>query len=147
VLIETIFSYPGIGNLAIGAVIQRDLPLIQGLVLCFAVLFIAQALGVEMTVAQQIILLLMLMVTSKGIAGVPRASLVVIAATLPTFNMPAEAIGLVLAVDAFMDMGRTATNVVGNSIASAVVAKWEGVLYDPKVDEIAVAETLDNARS
>jgi len=113
----------------------------------FAVLFIAQALGVEMTVAQQIILLLMLMVTSKGIAGVPRASLVVIAATLPTFNMPAEAIGLVLAVDAFMDMGRTATNVVGNSIASAVVAKWEGVLYDPKVDEIAVAETLDNARS
>ncbi|WP_291207374.1 dicarboxylate/amino acid:cation symporter [Hyphomonas sp.] len=113
----------------------------------FAVLFIAQALGVEMTLAQQIILLLMLMVTSKGIAGVPRASLVVIAATLPTFNMPAEAIGLVLAVDAFMDMGRTATNVIGNSIASAVVAKWEGVLYDPKVDEIPLAETLDNARS
>jgi Na+/H+-dicarboxylate symporter len=113
----------------------------------FAVLFIAQALGVEMTAAQQIILLLMLMVTSKGIAGVPRASLVVIAATLPTFNMPAEAIGLVLAVDAFMDMGRTATNVIGNSIASAVVAKWEGVLYDPKTDRIPVAETLDNARS
>ena len=113
----------------------------------FAVLFIAQALGVEMSLAQQIILLLMLMVTSKGIAGVPRASLVVIAATLPTFNMPAEAIGLVLAVDAFMDMGRTATNVIGNSIASAVVAKWEGVLYDPKVDEIPMAETLDNARS
>ena len=70
-----------------------------------------------------------------------------IAATLPTFNMPAEAIGLVLAVDAFMDMGRTATNVIGNSIASAVVAKWEGVLYDPKTDQIPVAETLDNARS
>jgi Na+/H+-dicarboxylate symporter len=113
----------------------------------FAVLFIAQALGVEMTLAQQIVLLLMLMVTSKGIAGVPRASLVVIAATLPTFGMPVEAIGLVLAVDAFMDMGRTATNVIGNSIASAVVAKWEGVLYDPKTDDIPVAETLDNART
>jgi Na+/H+-dicarboxylate symporter len=113
----------------------------------FAVLFIAQALGVEMTLTQQILLLLMLMITSKGIAGVPRASLVVIAATLPAFGMDANAVGLVLAVDAFMDMGRTATNVIGNSIASAVVAKWEGVLYDPKTDEIPVAETLDNARS
>jgi Na+/H+-dicarboxylate symporter len=94
----------------------------------FASLFIAQALGIHMPIDQQIALLLLLLVTSKGIAGVPRASLVVIAAALPVFGIDASAIALVLAVDAFMDMGRTATNVIGNSIACAVVAKWEGLL-------------------
>jgi Na+/H+-dicarboxylate symporter len=97
----------------------------------FASLFIAQALGVHMSIDQQIGLLLLLLVTSKGIAGVPRASLVVIAAALPVFGIDASAIALVLAVDAFMDMGRTATNVIGNSIACAVVAKWEGLLRAP----------------
>ncbi len=102
----------------------------------FAALFIAQALGVHMPIDQQILMLLLLMVTSKGIAGVPRASLVVIAAALPVFGIPAEQIALVLAVDAFMDMGRTATNVIGNSIACAVVAKWEGLLRDPEPDTL-----------
>lgn len=105
----------------------------------FAAMFIAQALGVEITLTEQILMLLLLMVTSKGIAGVPRASLVVIAATLPIFGMPAEAIGLVLAVDAFMDMGRSATNVIGNSIACAVVAKWEGLLRRPGIDAVAAS--------
>jgi len=82
------------------------------------------------------------MVTSKGIAGVPRASLVVISATLPAFNMDPTWIALVLAVDAFMDMGRTATNVIGNSIACAVIAKWEGLLSDPRVDTPTVESVL-----
>lgn len=94
----------------------------------FAALFIAQALGIDISIGQQIGLLLLLMVTSKGIAGVPRASLVVIMAALPFIGVAPEAIAMVLAVDAFMDMGRTATNVIGNSIASTVVAKWEGAL-------------------
>ncbi|MDP3740219.1 MAG: dicarboxylate/amino acid:cation symporter [Hyphomonadaceae bacterium] len=108
----------------------------------FAVMFIAQVMGIEISITQQILMLLLLMITSKGIAGVPRASLVVISATLPAFGMPTEAIALVLAVDAFMDMGRTATNVIGNSIACAVVAKWEGLLSDPKVDTPAVESVL-----
>ena len=91
----------------------------------FATLFIAQVFGIEMSIGQQITMLLLLMVTSKGMAGVPRASLVVIAATLTYFDLPAEGIALILAVDHLLDMGRSATNVVGNSVASAVVAKWE----------------------
>ncbi len=94
----------------------------------FATLFIAQAYGIELTVAQQITMLLLLMVTSKGMAGVPRASLVVIAATLSYFHIPEAGLLLILAVDHFLDMGRSATNVIGNSIAAAVVAKWEGEL-------------------
>jgi Na+/H+-dicarboxylate symporter len=76
-------------------------------------------------------MLLLLMVTSKGIAGVPRAALVVIAATLPVFHLPEAGLLLILAVDHLMDMGRTATNVVGNSLAAAVIARWEGALADP----------------
>lgn len=91
----------------------------------FAVLFIAQAYGVEFSLAQQIGLCALLMVTSKGIAGVPRASLVVIAATLTFFDLPAGGLVLILAVDHFLDMGRSATNAIGNSIAAAVVSKWE----------------------
>jgi len=92
----------------------------------FAVLFIAKAHGIDLTIAQQISMLLLLMVTSKGMAGVPRASLVVIMATLTYFGMDEAWIALVLAVDHLLDMGRSATNVVGNSVASAVVARWEG---------------------
>jgi Na+/H+-dicarboxylate symporter len=96
----------------------------------FATLFIAQAYGIELSFAQQITMLLLLMVTSKGMAGVPRASLVVIAATLATFNIPEAGLLLIMGIDQFLDMGRSATNVVGNSIATAVVAKWEGELGD-----------------
>ena len=103
----------------------------------FATMFIAQAMGVDISIQQQILMLLLLMITSKGIAGVPRASLVVIMATLPAFGLPQEAIAMVLAVDAFMDMGRTATNVIGNSVACAVIAKWEGLLRKPGESPLA----------
>jgi len=94
----------------------------------FAVLFIAQAYGVHLSIAQQITMLLLLMVTSKGMAGVPRASLVVIAATLTYFRLPDAGLVLILGVDHLLDMGRSATNVVGNSVASVAVARWEGGL-------------------
>lgn len=96
----------------------------------FASIFIAQAYGIDLSLGTEIAMLLTLMITSKGIAGVPRASLVVITATLAQFNIPEAGILLVLAVDHFLDMGRSATNVVGNAVASAVVAKWESGL-DP----------------
>lgn len=104
----------------------------------FATLFIAQAYGVPLTLEQQIIMLLMLMVTSKGMAGVPRASLVVIAATLPTFHLPEAGLLLILAVDHLLDMGRSATNVLGNSLAATVVGKWEGEL-GPGVPAVGAA--------
>jgi len=91
----------------------------------FATLFIAQAYGIDLPILTQITILLVLMVTSKGIAAVPRASLVVVAATLGQFDLPVEGIAFILAVDHFMDMGRTATNVLGNAIATAVIAKSE----------------------
>ncbi len=97
----------------------------------FATIFIAQAYGIDLSGAQLVTLLFLLLVTSKGIAGVPRASLVVLAATLPHFGIPDAGLLLVLAVDQFLDMGRSATNVVGNSIAASVVAKWEGELAEP----------------
>jgi Na+/H+-dicarboxylate symporter len=97
----------------------------------FATLFIAQAYGIDLTIGQQVTMLLLLMVTSKGMAGVPRASLVVIAATLAYFDIPEAGLLLILAVDHFLDMGRSATNVVGNSLAAAAVAKWEGELQPP----------------
>ena len=96
----------------------------------FATMFIAQAYGIELTLGTQILMLLTLMITSKGVAGVPRASLVVITATLAQFDIPEAGLLLILAVDHFLDMGRSATNVVGNAVASTVVAKWEGQL-DP----------------
>jgi Na+/H+-dicarboxylate symporter len=98
----------------------------------FAVIFIAQVYGVEMSIAQQITMLLLLMVTSKGMAGVPRASLVVIAATLTFFDLPEAGLLLILAVDHLLDMGRSATNVIGNSVAAAVVAKWENQIEEPE---------------
>jgi Na+/H+-dicarboxylate symporter len=94
----------------------------------FASLFIAQSYGIHLDIGTQVSMLLVLMLTSKGIAGVPRASLVVIAATLVSFNIPEAGIALLLGIDPILDMGRSATNVVGNSIATAVVSKWEGEL-------------------
>jgi Na+/H+-dicarboxylate symporter len=94
----------------------------------FATIFIAQAYGIHLSLGQEITMLLVLMVTSKGMAGVPRASLVVIAAIMPMFKIPEAGLLLILAVDHFLDMGRSATNVVGNAVASSVVARWEGTL-------------------
>jgi Na+/H+-dicarboxylate symporter len=108
----------------------------------FATLFIAQAYGIELSVATQVTMLLILMVTSKGMAGVPRASLVVIAATLNQFGIPEAGLLLIMGIDQFLDMGRSATNVIGNSIATSVVAKWEGQLRveQPGIDEGATLE-------
>src|SRR5580700_166085 len=94
----------------------------------FASIFIAQAYNIHLSLGTEIAMLLLLMVTSKGMAGVPRASLVVIAATLTTFNIPEAGLLLIMGVDQFLDMGRSATNAVGNSVAAAVVSKWEGDL-------------------
>jgi len=94
----------------------------------FATIFIAQAYGIDLSIGQEITMLLVLMVTSKGMAGVPRASLVVIAATMSMFKIPEAGLLLILAVDHFLDMGRSATNVVGNAVAASVVARWEGEL-------------------
>jgi Na+/H+-dicarboxylate symporter len=96
----------------------------------FATLFIAQAYGVHLSISTQILMLLTLMISSKGIAAVPRASLVVITATLTHFGLPVEGVGLILGIDVFLDMGRTATNVVGNAVATSVITKWEGMLEE-----------------
>lgn len=94
----------------------------------FAAIFISQVYSIEMTLSQQLLMLLVLMITSKGIAGVPRASLVVVAATLSQFNLPEAGVLLVLGIDHFLDMARSATNVLGNGLATAVISKWEGEL-------------------
>ena len=94
----------------------------------FASIFIAQTYHIEMTLGTQFAMLATLMITSKGVAGVPRASLVVIAATLSQFNIPEAGLLMIMGIDTFLDMGRSATNVIGNSLATSVVAKWEGEL-------------------
>ncbi|WP_027376173.1 dicarboxylate/amino acid:cation symporter [Kaistella palustris] len=94
----------------------------------FAAIFIAQIYGIDMTLGQQITMLLVLMLTSKGIAGVPRASLVIIVATCTMFGIPPEGIALILPIDHFCDMGRSMTNVLGNALATSAVSKWEGQL-------------------
>nr|WP_199081782.1 dicarboxylate/amino acid:cation symporter [Pedobacter sp. ASV19] len=101
------------------------------LYMTFASLFIAQSYGIHLSFEQQITMLLILMLTSKGIAGVPRASLVVIAGTIATFNIPEAGLALLIGIDPLLDMGRSATNVIGNSLATAVVSKWEGELTEP----------------
>lgn len=98
----------------------------------FATIFIAQAYNIPLSVTEQILILLTLMVSSKGIAAVPRASLVVITATLAMFDLPVEGVALIFAIDQFLDMGRTATNVVGNAVATSVITKWEGMLEEPE---------------
>ncbi len=94
----------------------------------FATIFIAQAYGIDLSITTQIMILLTLMISSKGIAAVPRASLVVITGTLAMFGLPVEGVAIILAIDQFLDMGRTATNVVGNAVATSVITKWEGML-------------------
>jgi Na+/H+-dicarboxylate symporter len=104
------------------------------LYMSFASLFIAQAYGVPLTLGQEVSMLLVLMLTSKGVAGVPRAALVVIAGTLSLYNIPQQGMLLLLGIDQIMDMARSATNVLGNSIAAAVVSKWEGELGQAAVN-------------
>ena len=101
----------------------------------FAALFIAQAYAIPLPLSAQITMLLVLMISSKGVAGVPRSSLVVVAAVLPSFGLPEAGLLLILGIDHFLDMGRTATNVLGNAIATAVVAKWENA-----IDPVGLAE-------
>ncbi|WP_239691950.1 dicarboxylate/amino acid:cation symporter [Hymenobacter coccineus] len=100
------------------------------LYLSLASVFVAQAAGVNLSFGDQMLLVFTLMLTSKGVAGVPRASLVILLATLPSFNLPAWPVFIILGIDALMDMARTAVNVLGNCLASAVVARWEGEFID-----------------
>jgi proton glutamate symport protein len=110
------------------------------LYLSLASVFVAQAAGVHMPLGTQITMLLTLMLTSKGVAAVPRASLVILAGTLGTFHLPLEGIALILGVDALMDMCRTSVNLLGNCVATAVVARWEGVTLSETADgELALA--------
>ncbi len=108
----------------------------------FASVFIAQAYDIPLPLGTQIAMLLTLMLTSKGVAGVPRASLVVIAATLSQFSLPEEGLLLILGIDTFLDMGRSATNVIGNSLATAVVAKWEGQLV-LDADDVTMIDDME----
>ncbi len=103
------------------------------LYLSLASIFIAQVYSIPLDAETQLAMMLTLMLTSKGVAGVPRASLVVLAGTVATFNLPMEGVALLLGIDQILDMGRTATNVTGNCVAAAVVARWEGVLDDDKM--------------
>jgi proton glutamate symport protein len=103
-----------------------------------ATLFVAQAAGVHLTVGQQLLIMLTLLITSKGIAAVPRASLVVLAGVLTSWGLPLEGIAVILAVDEFMDMARTMVNLVGNCLATAVVGRWEGELAIPPDGALAL---------
>jgi proton glutamate symport protein len=109
------------------------------LYLSLAAVFVAQAAGVELTVGQQITMLLTLMLTSKGVAGVPRAALVILAGTLATYGLPLEGVALILGVDELMDMARTMVNVVGNCLATVVIAKWEGEFVEASEQELELA--------
>ena len=109
------------------------------LYMTFATAFIAQAYGVPLDAQQQITMMLTLMITSKGIAGVPRASLVIIAGTMALFNLPIEGLALLLGIDQVLDMGRSATSVAGNAVATAIISKWEGEWHPDKVEEEVVA--------
>jgi proton glutamate symport protein len=111
------------------------------LYLSLAAIFVAQAAHVHLSAGQQITMLLTLLLTSKGVAGVPRASLVILAGTLASYGLPLEGITLILGVDAQMDMARTMVNVIGNCLATVVVAKWEGEL------KIADDASLDRAEA
>ncbi|MBI5283261.1 MAG: cation:dicarboxylase symporter family transporter [Candidatus Solibacter usitatus] len=103
------------------------------LYLSLASVFVAQAAGVDLTLSQQLLMMLTLMLTSKGVAAVPRASLIILAGTLSAFKLPVEGIALLLGVDTLMDMARTSVNLLGNCLASAVIARWEG--YDLNAPE------------
>lgn len=122
------------------------------LYVALAALFVAQMAHIEMSLQQQILMLLTLILTTKGVAAVPKASLVVLAATLSAFNLPMEGVAVILGVDHFLDMGRTSINLVGNCVASAVVARWEGVFDDQKMqvfgtdDEVFAEESRESLR-
>ena len=109
------------------------------LYLSLAAVFVAQAAGVQLTIAQQFTMLLTLMLTSKGVAGVPRASLVILAGTLASYGLPLEGVTLILGVDELMDMARTMTNVVGNCLATVVIAKWEGEFVEATDQQLELA--------
>ena len=109
------------------------------LYLSLASVFVAQAAGVQLTIGQQITMLLTLMLTSKGVAGVPRASLVILAGTLASYGLPLEGVTLILGVDELMDMARTMTNVIGNCLATVVIAKWEGEFVEATDEQLALA--------
>jgi proton glutamate symport protein len=112
------------------------------LYLAVASIFVAQAAGMHMPVGQQLLMMATLVLTSKGVAGVPRATLVVLLATASTFKLPVEPIFVILGIDALMDMARTMVNVVGNCLASVAVAKWEGVFASEQPSE-AVLEGVE----
>ena len=109
------------------------------LYLSLAAVFVAQAAGVELSVGQQVMMLLTLMLTSKGVAGVPRASLVILAGTLASYGLPLEGVTLILGVDELMDMARTMVNVVGNCLATVVIAKWEGEFVEASDQDLELA--------
>lgn len=117
----------------------------------FATLFIAQAYHIDLSFQTQMAMLLTLMVTSKGIAAVPRASLVVVTATLASFGLPVEGVALILGIDQILDMGRTGTNVIGNAVATASITKWEGMLEVPEPPEAdiphAPSHTVSDGRA
>ena len=106
------------------------------LYLSLAAIFVAQAAGVQLTIGQQILMMLTLMLTSKGVAGVPRAALVILAGTLSSFGLPLEGVAVILGIDEIMDMGRTTVNVVGNCLASVVIARWEGEFQPVTTQEL-----------
>ena len=121
------------------------------LYLALASVFVAQAAGIDMPLSQQVLMMLTLMVTSKGVAAVPRASLVILSGALTQFGLPLSGVALILGVDAVMDMARTSINLVGNCLATAVMARWEGELgtpRDPLLDARAVGQvpTMENAQ-
>ena len=107
------------------------------LYLSLAALFVTQAAGIELPLSQQLVLLLTLMLTSKGVAGVPRGALVILFGTLSSFGLPVEPVFVILAIDALMDMVRTSLNVLGNCLATVVIARWEGEFDPAKATEQA----------
>jgi proton glutamate symport protein len=113
------------------------------LYLAVASIFVAQAAGVHLSVGEQVLMLFTLMLTSKGFAGVPRSALVLLFATAATFHLPTEPIFVVLGIDAAADMGRTAINVIGNCLASVIVAKWEGVYGEEPVSSVVLQGMAD----
>ena len=115
------------------------------LYLSLASVFVAQLAGIEMTFGQQLVMMLTLMLTSKGVAGVPRAALVVLTATLTQFGLPLEGAAILLGIDQIMDMGRTAVNVMGNCLATVVVARWEGAFDDAKMRTFAAGTSSQAA--
>ena len=100
-----------------------------------AVLFSTQLVGIELSLEQQFVIMFALMLTSKGVAGVPRASLIVLAGTLTSFNIPILGVAILLGIDQILDMGRTAVNLIGNCVATVVIARWENAFDYNKMNE------------